>query len=254
MSAPFKPAKAIIDADTQVVDAPFEVQDNTIDGSVTADSALVIAETEQADSMVAMGQRTYSSTFKPRADEIQMPKLRLAQGLTPEVGAREAAIGQWLLIGQEPVDEVEIVILKAGKARELRVEESPGNRSVVCRSSDAVEGIGTPGGDCEKCPMAQWVDATVKGQKGTPPLCTLIFSYQAYSLTHDALCVIEFSRTAENQAKLLNTMLVTQGFGGFVAKLKHVSKSNGNRRWVEPQLMSRKITEEQRELVSMFLG
>lgn len=245
MSAPFKKAQDVIEA--QVT----EVVDTTIDAAVQVDNALVVQDMEAQDSMVTMGSRTYSSEWTPGADEIQMPKLRLAQGLTAEVMSQEAKPGQWLLIGQDPIDECEVVILKAGKARELRVGTGD-DRSVVCRSNDAKVGVGEPGGACEECPLSKWVD-NGKGQKGTPPACTLIFSYQCYSLTHDALCIIEFSRTAENQAKLLNTMLVTQGFGGFVARLRSTPKSNGNRRWFEPQVLSRKISPEQRELVEGFL-
>lgn len=240
-----------IEAEATVVEGEVTREVSSAVEPVNVDSALAINNNE--DREIAATSRTYSAQPDFKAKDLMIPKLRLAQGQTPEVLAREAQPGQWVLFGNEASDEVEVVFLAAGFARELRLRQqgSPDDRKILCRSADGEVGVGEPGGYCERCPLSMWTDRP--GQKGKPPECSEIYTYQVYVLTHNALAILEFQRTGTDSAKLINTMMKVRGMQGFKVKLGSERRQNGNQIFFAPKITPRPITEEEAAIASMFI-
>lgn len=201
-----------------------------------------IAEVEEPE--ISTGNRTYSSQPHLDASEILIPRLRLAQGLTQEVMNGDVKAGVWLLMGQKPTDKVELVVLAMGRARELRDMKADG-QPILCQSPDGIWGTGDPGGECAKCPMAQWGTGGQRG-KNSPPPCTGIYSYQCYSLTHQQLCLLEFKRTGLNTAKQINTMIMMRGVGNFVIELGSNQVKSNRGTFYQAAATAREITPDER--------
>lgn len=169
-------------------------------------------------------------------NEIVMPRLRIAQGLTAEVQDGSAHPGQILLSGFEPLDSAILVPLRFARLRELRGEGEERN-TVLCTSSDAVVGVGDPGGVCADCPMNEWSEKTSRGKTSrVPPKCTFIFSYMVYVHEHNQMAVIEFRRTSERIGRLLNTMVAQRGLANFAFKLGSEVKREGQRTYAVPTI------------------
>ena len=192
--------------------------------------------------------RVYTDTPDLAMEDISFPRLRLAQGLTSEVAAGDATPGQWLVTGYDPEDDVVLIPLKMAKLREYRDKE---NNEVLCSSPDAVVGIGNPGGECARCPLAHWQD-TADGRLA--PTCTFIYSYVAWSVTHQVPVSIDLKKTGINAAKFINTRVTTQGLGNFAVALSSASKSKGQRRWNEPVVHLADFPQEERDKAIAAMG
>lgn len=150
--------------------------------------------------------------------EAYIPRFRLAQGLTAEVQNGEAKPGQWLLIGNVPVDEMVIVPVAFARKREMRDAAS---RDIMCFSVDGIKGQGIGTGDCATCPLGQWQpnpdhdENDPKSWKNMPPSCDQYFSYIVYSVTHDAMAVLELRKSALKPGRILNTMAKQAGLSNF---------------------------------------
>lgn len=164
---------------------------------------------------------TYSDQPAMDSSDLFIPRLRLAQGLTQEVQSGEAKPGQWLVLGMEPMDEVDVIPMGMTRRRELR---DPDTRSVACRSGDGVTGVGNPGGDCASCPMAEWTQPAKKGGKNRAPACSFMYSYLVYVVEIGQMAILEFSRTSITTGKMINTMVMQRGIGTFAIRLDSVSK------------------------------
>ena len=171
-----------------------------------------------------MGLSLFAKPIALTADDVTIPRLRLAQGLTKEVQDGNAKPGEFLLSGAAPRAEVVATVLAIAKFRRLTTTEEG---TVLCRSEDGYVGIGDPGGDCEECPLSKWINSTDKGGKNTPPPCQ--FGYR-YLLDVDGYgqCVYEMKRTAIPAAKALNAMVVRFGYGKTRIALK-AQKGQGAR-------------------------
>lgn len=189
---------------------------------------------------------------RPRFDssDVFIPKLRLANGLSTEVRKGQARSGQWVLFGHDPKDAVDVIILGAAKRRELRDGSQEAN--LLCRSNDSKVGKGNPGGLCARC---QFSRATAPEEsadgKYHAPACTLIYSYQAFSLTHNALCLVEFKKTGTAAAKQINTSIGGRPPRSFVLRLDKEEQQNAARQsyWA-PTVMPRDITDEELEILT----
>jgi hypothetical protein len=157
---------------------------------------------------LAIAPMQYSSEPQFGADEILIPMLRLAQGLTPEVAEGTARPGDWLMTGFPTAKSVTIVPLAFARKRERGSVDAYEKRIVICRSNDAKVGEGDPGGACDKCPCAVF---------GGP--CDLIYVYKAYVVENKALALVQFKRTSMPVAKSINTMVMQHGFGKFAVTL-----------------------------------
>lgn len=146
--------------------------------------------------------------------DIFIPRLRLAQGLTKEVQDGTAKPGQWVMSGYDALSEVTVVPLRFARRRELVDQEF----AVLCKSDDAVTGVGTPSGDCRSCPMNRWEEGP-KGKR-IPPKCSFVYSYIMYVVEMGVTAVVEFKRTSINVGKSLNTLLAQRGLGNVAVVLR----------------------------------
>lgn len=183
-------------------------------------------EEEQTVNMSRGGLSVYNQTPALDSSDVLIPKLRLAQGLTPEVQSGDAKPGQWLLTGEEPFQDIVVIPVGLARRRELRDPDS--RSSILCRSGDGISGVGDPGGNCATCEMAAWTPTKSKkaGAKNSPPLCAFIYSYMVYVPETKSVALLEFSRTALTVGKMLNTMVAQKGLGAFGVRLGASSRQS----------------------------
>jgi hypothetical protein len=195
--------------------------DDMIDQPNTA-----LAETEEDTSL---GTRKYTTTPDFDKDDLLIPRLRIAQGLTMEVQDGVAKPGDLVLVGHEPCDEAHLVPLLVSKTREMR---DPDSREVLCSADDAITGVGDPGGDCGTCIMAKWADGN-DGRR-IPPSCSVIYAYICWSDSHQSHVLLEFSRTALATARQLNTVIRARGLKKFAFKLASAQQKGARGVWHTP--------------------
>jgi hypothetical protein len=171
-------------------------------------------------------------------DDLAMPRLRLGQGLTPEVVRGEAQIGQWILLGHDPVDKVTVVPMRWGKGMVLQEKD---DNAVLCSSNDCVNGEGiyglkskeNPTGRCQGCPMNVWTDG--KQGKRVPPKCTQFYTYGVWSITHQAMALMELRKTAVNTAKQINSVIMQRKMGNFAIELVGDQQTSGKNSFQVPK-------------------
>lgn len=205
-----------------------------------------IEATQEKASGLALA--SFSSAPAMDAEDVFIPRLRLAQGLTSEVQSGEAKPGQWIVTGYPAADELTIVPLMFNRHRELTDDDF----KVLCKSTDAMVGVGVPGGDCSACPMNQWMDGT-KGKR-IPPKCTFAYAYIVYVVETHSIAMVDFKRTSIQAGKTLNTMTIQRGLGNFAAILRSGSKSGTKGAYytatVSPSVVSAETLALAKQMVS----
>lgn len=173
----------------------------------------------------------WSDTVALDPDMIQIPYLKLAQGLSPEV-TRENAVakmGDWLLPGYEPEKSVIIVPLQFGQSRTYSTKED-GNFQILCQSPVGHEhGIGEPGIPCAECPLKDWQPTdkiNERGQKvNAPPPCQAALEFVAWDDTHQTIVRLSFRSTATQAGRQLAMLGATRGLGQFPVRLSSARKT-----------------------------
>lgn len=178
--------------------------------------------TEQEGSQET-GIQLFSAPAKLTAEDVTIPRLRLAQGLTKEVNDGAAKPGQYILTGVGPRDVVDATVLAVAKFRRLT---APEDGAVQCRSEDGEVGHGIPGGECASCPMSKWINSEDKGGKNTPPPCQFGYRY-LLDVADYGQCVFEMKRTAIGAAKALNGMVMRTGYGNTRVRFQSAKASGG---------------------------
>lgn len=185
---------------------------------------------------------TYSKTKTFGADEIMTPRLVLASGMSAEVKERRAMAGQWLLMGNEPVDEVTIVV--AGHTPQRRYVPKDSSQA-LCYSPDGELGYGNPGTQpdgthlaCKDCPLSKWTDSGRKDERGKTinirPVCDEVDSFLAFSVTHGMPVTFPLKGTGAKAARFIKTLTNGLGFGNFAITMTTEAKSGKGRSWHEP--------------------
>jgi len=177
------------------------------------------------------------------AGEVGFPKLRLGQGLTPEVAERQADIGDWLLTGQTPFKSITVIPIMFSRTRSKRADPNDRESPVACQSGDAKVGVGDPGMVCKECPFSKWQPGGPNG-KNRPPACVLTYRYAVWVVEGEAIAEISFQKTSEQYAYLINNLVQRYGFGKFAVKLTSTIKKGNNRIWAEPQVTLAKLTPD----------
>jgi len=153
--------------------------------------------------------------------DVRLPQLRLVQATTQDV---EAAAGQLFdsLTGAA-LDEVDAIVLDMYKSRALFGGDNVGDPP-TCTSPDAINGFGDPGGDCLRCPHADWRSG---GR------CQLRYNYFAVLLgdgfdpEHELPRGVMMHGTSAKVATRLNTMLFgSKFFWSNVVHLSSVQETN----------------------------
>lgn len=154
------------------------------------------------------------------ADDAYLPRLRLAQGLTPEVQDGVAKPGQWIIVGFDPLDTVTVVPIRVAKVRVRTGDEG----EVLCQAPDGKVGIGDPGGECDKCPLRHW--STLPDGSRVPPECDVQFRYVVYVMELGIYAVLVLRRTGMQAAKTINTIILARGLGNVAIRLTSASQKS----------------------------
>lgn len=125
------------------------------------------------------------------------------------------------LEGTEAVGVVQGVVIAWNNARayfDQPFEETGGGVPPACSSNDGITGVGNPGGQCEKCPMAQF--GTARGGKGKGQACRAIRRLFIIRPGDRLPMVIALPPTSLKAAKKYFLRLASQGipFYGVVTK------------------------------------
>lgn len=175
--------------------------------------------------------------YVPTTEDIQLPRIRLAQGLTPEVGDGTAKPGDWLVPGKPAQKTLTATVLGIRRTRNLwKFDEMTQMRSTVCSSPDSITGVGEPGGDCATCPMAKWTP-NPEGNGNRPPACTLIYGYLLQTPEGDIGVYDASTRSANNIIGQLNAFFLQAGGGNIEVTLGSQLISKGARRYYSPTLV-----------------
>lgn len=228
--------------DASVTQAGFDAMVHVPAGASVDEAIAGLADDEAPTTPTT----AYTDAPEFDADEVGYPRLRLGQGLTAEVAEGNAKMGQWLISGYEPMDEVTIIPLMFARDREMKGGDQKRDDPVVCRSSDARIGVGTPGGSCKACPFAKWSNDPKTGAR-KPPACKIAYHYGSWVVDVETLAEVTFTRTSEQYAQMVNNLVQKFGLGRFAIRLTSVIKSAPQRRWAEPQLRIVKLTYEMAE-------
>ena len=173
------------------------------------------------------GQGTALDIYQEEAvfssDDVYIPRLRLAQGLTKEVQEGTARPGQFLVTGFAPEENVNLVPVGFARMREHRDPDD--GRILMCFSKDGILGAGDPGGDCNDCPLNKWTENPEKPGKNLPPVCKFSYGYLFYSEQHDTIVSFKFKGMAINIGKQLNTIVNHHGLRKVAVQMKSESRT-----------------------------
>lgn len=208
-------------------DAPF-------DDDLPTDVAVPDDEDASALSVSGGGgtQGMFSMNFTP--EDVQIPRIRLAQALTPEVVNGDAKAGNWIVPGQGAVEKLTITVMGVRHSR-ARVVGDDNERQVVCTAGAPIgtplHGVGDPGIQCQACPFSQW-KSDDKGRR-IPPECN--YAYEYLCATDDgSYATIVMQKTAERTGKELNAVLAQRGGQPTEVTLGSNLQRSGNRSWYVP--------------------
>jgi len=190
-------------------------------------------------------QAVWSDTVNLGADKLSIPYITLAQGLSKAVTEDKAKMGQWLMQGYEPYDEIIIVPLKFGVSRNYSIENANKDRITACYSPTGAEhGIALleegPGMPCEDCPLSDWQPTDRVDDKGRkqndPPPCKESYDFLVWSETHGTLARIGFRSNALKAGRLLATLGKTKGLASFAVELASHKEQKKNFTFAVPDV------------------
>ena len=152
---------------------------------------------------------SYSDDSDDDSYEMEWPRLRLIQALSPEVADGTGRPGDFVIEGLDETPSPLIAIPMARtKFRILRAnKEDDPDTPVICMSNDAEFGVGTPGGDCAQCPFSK--DRS----------CDLINEFILWVPDAGVFCKWQLQRGGIYTAKKIHTMIRQKKFGGFALRI-----------------------------------
>jgi hypothetical protein len=175
-------------------------------------------EAEEADETSPVEPEMPASTeYVNRAhtldqSDLAMPRIMMAQAMSKAVQSDEVEKGNWYLYpdNMQLGEKIDVVLLNMFKSL-LYFEPGQG---LLCRSFDLVQGVGTPGIECDKCPLQKWLP---KEEGGGPPKCRLAYNYTAMVVGSDIndessplMGVLSLSSMSAPTGKLINTLKSTR--------------------------------------------
>lgn len=185
------------------------------------------------------------------------PMLRLAQGTTKEVQAREAGIGQYVLSGFPAEDTVLLVPLAVQLNRTRNAVDENGRINLkvapLCVAPTGVHGVGDPGIECAKCPLKDWGKKDPKTGKSAPPSCTAGINVRAYSITHKMLVDFQFKGRTFRNGQFIQQQGMMRGYGNFALQFGSKSEQNAKGAWVEPTVIMADIPADEVETAGKLL-
>lgn len=146
------------------------------------------------------------------SNDITIPRIVILQGLSPEVSEGRGKPGEFFIKGLErnlSSKALEIVVLLRNKSR-IRWQDLQLGGGILCRSFNAKEGQGDPGGNCETCKFSTWEVSDVN--KSGRPGCD-IYQNLIVVLRQDQDWIpmaISGNRTKLKAMKNLNSLLMVE--------------------------------------------
>ena len=202
------------------------------------------------DSRVGVPRAVFTRDDKVDLSKLQIPTLRIAQGMTQEVTDRKATIGDFVLTNFQPKSEVTIVPLGATNIRSYKPDAT---KPPVCNAPTGDFGFGNPGGVCADCQFSKWGEINPATGKSTPPACRDGVIVRAYSITHKSLVDFQFMSAEQSKGGFIQQQAMSFGWGGFAVKLEATQKSNNRGAWYVPEVtMLDEVPESEREIVARW--
>ena len=197
---------------------------------------------------VKMPQQVFSNAVADvmESSDFKIPRIRLAQGQTPEVVNSEARPGQFLFEGMDPSDSLAVIPVLCARTRQYQKPNPQGDKIVVCKSNDTIVGEGTPGGACATCPLSQWSKAP--DGKNTPPQCDIVYTYQVWIPAAQSIGLLVLKGTSTDAARKINTYARTNNgrLGGFGIVLTSSKQTKGRNTWFTMNVaLSKEVTQDQ---------
>ena len=196
---------------------------------------------EMAEQTAFVPRAVYTSDAKLDPTKLNIPRLRVAQGMTPEVMERSAQIGDFVLTNYPAKSEVLLVPFAAQNIRYLKPDP---RQPPVCQAPTGDVGIGDPGGPCVACPYSKWGARDPRTGKSTPPPCTEAVSVRAFSLTHRTMVDFVFDGRRAGKGAFIQQQGLAFGMGQFVVKMTTSPVSNNFGTWAEPNVQMMGTVEE----------
>lgn len=177
--------------------------------------------------------------------DMTLPRLGLAQALSPQLSERDPSYIDGLKTGEffntitreNFGKSVAVVPLLFYKSRLRFLPQNEGG-GLVCRADDGKFGLGDPGGECLRCPLARF------GPDGSRPQCMEMFNFASLvcrngTVEPDGLIVVSLKSTGLRIAKDWNAQMRLRRTDMFAApyELESVEMSNAQKqRWFVPKV------------------
>ncbi len=165
---------------------------------------------------------------------IQIPRVKIVQKTSEEfddgvpfLSLVNSVSKDILKKGTKAGSEITIIPVRFTKSRIYFADMKEGG-GLLCRSFDAIKGVGDPGGTCGSCDLKNWDQET-----DAPPACSVMLNF--FSIVRDYQStlplVISFGKTSMKAGKQFYNMLLSrhqQGYNpaGYAFKLQSVSEKN----------------------------
>lgn len=155
------------------------------------------------------------------AGDLVLPRVKPVQQMSVEAqggkNARATPGDWWNTLTQENLGtELTVVPILTYKQRVMFLRQNTRNEvndalvaageqpvegdGLICRSFDMIHGVGSPGIECEVCPLSQWRGAQ------TPPLCSETYNVAGLSGTGE-LIILSFRKSSAKTGKQFFSML-----------------------------------------------
>lgn len=173
--------------------------------STPAPLALTMPDEERQDVMAAFATNCASGSIT----EFDLPRIKVASGTA-----------LWLiptLEGDVTAPTIDGVVVAARDTRVYYKSKDGGNVPPDCSSIDAITGKGTPGGECAKCPLAQYETAPDGGAGQACKQLKQLFMLRGSSMLPEVVSLPPTSLKAVRQFFL---KLATQGIQYFQCILR----------------------------------
>lgn len=207
---------------------------------------------DDVDSRVGVPRVVFTKESTLDLSKLQIPLLRMAQGMTQEVSDKKAMIGQYVLSNYPAYDSVVIVPLGGSS---IRVYKPDPKKPALCNAPTGDFGFGNPGGVCANCPLSEWGERDPATGKSTQPPCKEGVIIRAYSVTHRALVDFQVLAAEASKGGFIQQQAMTFGWSNFAVKLSASQKSNNRGSWYVPEVeMLEDVPENEKEIVSKWFA
>jgi hypothetical protein len=214
------------------------------DKMLADDGEVVEAEQEWVPRVI------FTTNSTPDLTTMQIPTLRLAQGMTAEVVDRKANIGQYVLTNYPAIDEV---ILVPFAAQHVRFYKPDPKARPECQAPTGTFGIGNPGGECARCPLSKWGPRDPATGKSSRPPCMEGIAVRGYSITHRSLVDFQFNGSSIPKGQFIAQQAMAFGYAGFAVRMRSEQVSNKKGSWYIPSLeMIDHVPEEHVEIAQKW--